>query len=173
MSFLVLNSFSLLFPHLDISICGSFGAEGFFISQYLYLFVYTVLCNNLGVELTPGQAGNVGEVQADNEVPACTLPGLFESLHVSNTSLLQGAVFYWVKILVNAVSSSFFPLCLEQDGLPCKEIDFSLWLWLHKHSTYSFTKAAEKTQVPKLFCFVSQNLLRAEASEVKIFIFTR
>lgn len=51
MNFLVMNSFSLLFPHLDISICGSFGAEGLFISLYLYLFVCTVLCNSLGVGL--------------------------------------------------------------------------------------------------------------------------
>lgn len=119
--------------------------------------------------MTPGQAGNVGEVQADNEVPACTLPGLFaESLHFSSTSLLQGIVYYWVKILVNAMSSSIFPLCLEQNGLLCKEIEFSLWLCLRKHSTYSFSKVAEKKQVPKLFHFVSQNLLHAEASEAKM-----
>lgn len=113
-------------------------------------------------EVTPGQAGNVGEVQADNEVPACTLPGLFLESHFSNTSLLQGAVCYWVKILVNAVSSSVFPSYLEQNGLPCKEIEFSLWLCLRKHNTYSFSEAVEKTQIPKLFCFVSQNSLHAE-----------
>jgi len=45
----------------------------------------------------------MGEVQADNEVPVCTLPGHFlESLHFRNTILRHKAVHSWVKIPVNS-----------------------------------------------------------------------
>lgn len=77
-------------------------------------------------EVIPGQAGNT--LQSDNEEPACTLLSCFlESLHFGNTDLLQGATYSWVKIPVNCntMSCSFFPLYLEQNGLPFKEIEFS------------------------------------------------
>lgn len=108
-------------------------------------------------EVIPGQAGNMGEVQADNEVPACTLPShCLESLHFRNTNLRHGAVPSWVKIPVNSdtVPRSIFPSYMEQNGLPFKEIEFFLWVCLHKHNTYSFCKVLKKTQIPKPFGFV-------------------
>lgn len=108
-------------------------------------------------EIIPGQAGNVSESQAGNEVPACTLPSHFlESLHFRNTNLRHRAVLFSGEIPVNCntVSCSIFPLSVEQHDLPFKEIEFFLWVCLHKHNTYSFCKVVKETQTPKPFSFV-------------------